>query len=388
MVVVMVHGGYEYGRDPSAQVRTLSDTAVAAGATLVVNHHPHVVGGLRFADGSLTAWSMGNLLFDQTVWPTFESYVLTVAVRDGRVVGGWTEPVRIQNYQPTGVAGADADWVASGTLPRSEGPWVVDDGSLWLDTAGAARTTTHPAVDASLLRLDGACAPGAGRELLWTGDFEDRDLQPATASTGAGDGPARPAALWDVSTEEPYRRWEADGGRTGAGVRLHRADRHSDDVLLNPIHRVLVRAGDRLTLLVDLRADHGDPDVSLQLSWYNDTRGGSQARTVSDVPVSSDWQTFRIDVTVPRHAVAVMPYVRLRPPEDGVDQALVDNVRLVDFDEPGCDYVRQPAGVVTTTSLPPVSHSSIAQRVAATVIPAEAPSAIPAAPPDRRGPSE
>ena len=61
----MVHGGDNYERTPSADLRELSDTAVAAGATIVVNHHPHVVGGLRFSDGNLTAWSMGNLLFDQ-----------------------------------------------------------------------------------------------------------------------------------------------------------------------------------------------------------------------------------------------------------------------------------------------------------------------------------
>lgn len=72
----MIHGGYEHGRDLSVQVRRLSDIAVESGATLIVNHHPHVVGGLRFESGALTAWTLGNLLLDQTVWPTFESYDL------------------------------------------------------------------------------------------------------------------------------------------------------------------------------------------------------------------------------------------------------------------------------------------------------------------------
>ncbi|MEJ7715124.1 MAG: CapA family protein [Thermoleophilaceae bacterium] len=105
IVVAMIHGGFEYGRDPSGQIRALSDAAVAAGATMVINHHPHVVGGLRFANGRLTAWTLGNLLFDQTVWPTFESYLLRVAARQGKVVSAWIEPLRIQHFQPTGVFG-------------------------------------------------------------------------------------------------------------------------------------------------------------------------------------------------------------------------------------------------------------------------------------------
>ena len=386
IVVAMVHGGYEYGRRPSAQVRRLSDVAVAAGATMVINHHPHVVGGLRYADGGLTAWTLGNLLFDQTVWPTFESYILTVVVRNGRVVGAWTEPVRLQNYQPTGVYGADADWVARGALPRSQGPWVVDDGSLWLDTVGAGRTTTYePETSAGLLRLDGGCAPGAGRELLWTGDFEDRDLQPDTASTTTTRAEPRPAALWNATAEDPYRRWGPGDGRTGAGVRLHRADRHEDDVLLNPIHRVLVGSGDRLTLLVDLRAAFGRPTVTLQLSWYNDTRGGSQAQTIADVPVTSQWRTYRVDIAAPRRTVAVTPYVRLSPPEDDVVQAQVDNVRLINFDEAGCDYLDAVTGAVTATRLPPHAPDVDPVSVTATELPAQRPRSLPAPPPERRG---
>jgi poly-gamma-glutamate capsule biosynthesis protein CapA/YwtB (metallophosphatase superfamily) len=266
VVVVMVHGGDNYERTPSAELRALSDTAVAAGATIVVNHHPHVVGGVRFADGKLTAWSMGNLLFDQTMWPTFESYVLKVAVRQGRVVSAWLEPVRIQRYQPTGLYGADADWVARGALARSEGAWVAEAGSLWLDSTGKARATTIPAGAGQLTRLRSGCAAGAARELLWTGDFEPGDVHTAG-----------PAPLWNVTGRDAYRQLDSDAARDSArGVLLHRADRHAADVLLNPLHRIPVRPGDRLTLLVDHRSLFGTPDAAVQLSWYNDIVGGSQ----------------------------------------------------------------------------------------------------------------
>lgn len=372
IVVVMVHGGFEYGRSPSAQVRALTDAAIAAGATMVIDHHPHVAGGLRFADGRLTAWSMGNLLFDQTVWPTFESYVLKVAVRRGRVVSAWLEPVRLQGYQPTGVYGPDADWVARGALARSTGPWLAEAGSLWLDTEAAARTTTTAArvPGGPLTRLRSGCAPGAGREMLWTGDFEQGDVRSD-----------EPAPLWNVSRGDPHRYLDPDAGHDSPqGVLLHRADVHREDVLLNPLHRILVRPGDRLTLLVDHRTLFGSPDAAIQLGWYNDTRGPSQEQTTVALPTGRGWTTSRIDVTAPRHTVAVHPFIRLRPPDEGVSQLAVDNVRLIDWDQAGCDFLRA-GGRVRQQTLPPTAPQAAGVSVPATVLPVPAPSALP------RGPS-
>lgn len=368
-VVVSIHGGYEYGRDPSDQVRALSDLATDAGATLVVNHHPHVVGGLRYDDGRLTAWTLGNLLFDQTVWPTFDSYVLQVAVRAGKVVSAWVEPVRLQDYRPTAVVGDDADWVVRGAEARSEGPWVPDDGSLWLDTAAVARRSTST-TSGGLARIDRGCAPGAGREVLWTGDFESGDL---TEERGV---------LWNARTSTPYRKVDGSAARHGdAGVLLHRGSANSGAVQLSVDHRVLVQGGDELTLLVDTRARFGDPDAHLQVSWYNDTRGGSQARTVVPLPASGRWQTLRVDLRVPRNAVAVQPYITLAPPETGVAQLAVDDVALVDWTTPGCDYVRT-AGAATAEGLAPLSAEPEVTPVAARTLAATPVVQVPPGPTD------
>ncbi|WP_445257109.1 CapA family protein [Nocardioides aurantiacus] len=382
-VVVSIHGGYEYGRDPSAQIRRLSDLATASGATLVVNHHPHVVGGLKYdssaggGGGQLTAWTLGNLLFDQTVWPTFDSYVLQVAVRAGKVVSAWVEPIRLQDYKPTAATGDDADWVVRGTEARSEGPWVVDDGSLWLDTAGAARratdargtsaasgTATAGVGAGGLARIDRGCAPGAGREVLWTGGFEAGDL---TRARGV---------LWNARTATPYRKVDRSGARTGeAGVLLQRGSANSGNVQLSVDHRVLVQGGDELTLLLSTRARFGNPDTKLQVSWYNDTRGASQARTLIDIPASEDWQTSRVDLRVPENAVAVQPFVSLAPPETGVSQLAVDDVAMIDWSTPGCDYTRTP-GAVSDDALAPMSPAPAVTPVQAESLTATAPSRI------------
>jgi Bacterial capsule synthesis protein PGA_cap len=372
VVVVMIHGGFEYGRRPSPQVRALSIAARRAGATLVVNHHPHVVGGLSAGRG-LTAWTMGNLLFDQTVWPTFESYALTVAVTEGEVSAAWVEPLRVQDFVPTAVVGEEADWVARGALARSRGRWVVDDGSLWLDVGGAARRESTRVVDAGLSRVDSGCAAAAGRELLWTGDFEAQDLHDA-----AQDSPQAP--LWNVEPGDPYRHLDSGAAHHGEeGVLLHRGSANETDVLLTVDHRVLVGERDRLTVLLDHKALHGDPSGTLQLSWYNDTKGSSQARTEVAVPVGDDWRTLRLDVRVPVNAVAVQPFVRLAPPDRGVSQLAVDDVRLIDWDSRGCDYVRGPVEL-RSRSLAPAAAPPAASPVAAQRVQGRAPRRLPPGP--------
>lgn len=332
--VVQIHGGFEYSRTPSGRVRTLSEAARDAGAALIVDHHPHVVGGLVGGDGTLTAWSLGNLIFDQAVWPTFESYVLVAAIRDGEVVGAWAEPIRLQEYRPVGVTGRDADWVARGALARSEGPWRLDDGALWLASADDPVDTTPVAVPDGGIALVGAgCGIGGGRELLWTGDFEDRDVDPQI------DG----GALWDVSTGVVRDRDVAAAAAAGGkqGVRLVRAGGHTRDLLLSHLHRVPVTPGHDMTALLRWRWAAGSAPATVELAWYEGTRGPSGTTSSVDLPRDVDgWQDLRLDVVVPEGAAGVGLRVRLQPP--GLQRAVldVDDIRLVDHDEQGCDTLR------------------------------------------------
>lgn len=75
-VVVSVHWGYEYepAADP-AQVAAVK-ALFAAGADLVVGHHPHVVQGTIMVDGRFAAYSLGNLVFDQGQGDTVQGLAL------------------------------------------------------------------------------------------------------------------------------------------------------------------------------------------------------------------------------------------------------------------------------------------------------------------------
>jgi hypothetical protein len=272
------------------------------------------------------------------------------------------------------VFGEDADWVARGALARSEGPWTVDDGSLWLDAERKARAERVSAgAGRDVERIGAGCSPSAGRDLLWTGDFEDRDLD---ASAGV--------PLWNVDDDNKDRRGIAPaafGGRRG--VRLRRSGADREDILLTPQHRILVDAGKELTVLLRHRTVSGRADLVLTLGWYNDTRGGSQAQTVVPLRRQEGWQATRVDVRVPANAVAVQPFLRLRSPDLSLAAADVDNVRLIAWGEPGCGYVRRPT-TVERRAVAPLPAAPAVEPVEARQARVPSPPALPPGPPDAR----
>lgn len=65
VLVVSVHRGAEYVREPSEKERILLRSVVDAGADLIIGHHPHVVQPVEEYRGALIAYSLGNFVFDQ-----------------------------------------------------------------------------------------------------------------------------------------------------------------------------------------------------------------------------------------------------------------------------------------------------------------------------------
>ena len=352
-VVFSIHGGYEYGRDPSAGVRRLSVAAREAGARLVVNHHPHVTGGFDLTDGTLTAWTMGNFVFDQTVWPTFGSYLVAAAVRDNELVRAYVEPLMIEEYSPRGLTGDRAIHMSREAAGRAPGPFLLEDGAMEVDLAGAAianqrlvAVSGDPTIG-SVYRVNGgasvaAVAPGGdgrvvlGRDLLSFGSFENEAVDPARTN----------GSFWDLLGTD--RRTSAAAAYSGeAGAELRRDRQRQFDAVLSPIHRVLVTPGSQLSIIGRVKTV-GEATVSLQMSWYPDTKGPSIARTMQLLvdDADADWRAFRLDVTVPDGIVAAGLFIRLAPPPNGVARARIDDLAMVEWagadTEPGplFDYVK------------------------------------------------
>ncbi|HHW12086.1 MAG TPA: hypothetical protein GXX33_03690, partial [Firmicutes bacterium] len=108
LVVVSIHWGQEHQHYPTAKQQHLGRTALAAGADLVVGHHPHVLQGLAVTEEGIIAYSLGNFIFDQKPEATRQGLLLEVAgdrygIRQLRCV-----PLLIENEQPQLVEGEAA----------------------------------------------------------------------------------------------------------------------------------------------------------------------------------------------------------------------------------------------------------------------------------------
>ncbi len=369
LVVMMIHGGFEYDPEPSPRIRSLSETARRSGAGLVINHHPHVVGGLDFDGQGLIAWTMGNLVFDQTIWPTFASYLLTVNVRDGQVVSAHADPLLISDFVPAGATDAWAERVTMDALARSTGPFGDDGGTVVLvateDVTVDERTDVlagdpvlgaiHDAPRGWRYRsIDPSANLDFGRELVGVGGFEDVDTRTEDAR----------GALWAIEGSARSITPEA-AAAGGLGARLDRVAGNRTDAVLTTLHRILVEPGGALTASGLLRLGD-DADVTIQLSWFPDTRGPSDQQTLLEITRSgAEWTPFRLDAVVPDSAVAVGLIVRLAPPGLGRVSVDVDDIELIEWAplcEGACRHVRvrTPSEVVLVRERFPGADSDLA----------------------------
>ncbi|HET8579988.1 MAG TPA: hypothetical protein VFL31_03240, partial [Nitrospiraceae bacterium] len=312
------------------------EVARQAGATLVINHQPHVGGGFAWRDPSLIAWTMGTFLADQTIWPSLSSYMLAVYLREGKVVRAYVEPLIIDGFVPHGLTGELADYVVRGAAGREPGPFIMESSAMEVDlqSRGLQSTYTQP--------MDGGLDPGLiipvppsqwisgftgngklrlGRDLLWVGSFENEEVESAS----------RVAPLWDLSLGDiRVGRDFAYEGETG--IRLTRDTSNIEDAVTSNLHRVLVKPYADLSITGMIRINPG-VRPSVQLSWYSATLGPSFSKTTQPIEVHSDgsWQPFRLDVQAPKGAVAVGVYLRLSPPDKGTNVADFDNIRIIEW---------------------------------------------------------
>ncbi len=78
VVVVLVHNGYEIVQRVSEDQQATAKLAIDSGASLVIGHHPHVLQRIDTYKEGLIAYSMGNFVFDNFLFPPNYSAILKV----------------------------------------------------------------------------------------------------------------------------------------------------------------------------------------------------------------------------------------------------------------------------------------------------------------------
>jgi poly-gamma-glutamate synthesis protein (capsule biosynthesis protein) len=343
IVVVMIHGGTEYDTTPTNKITYLSEIARQAGATLVINHQPHVVGGFSLRDQSLIAWTMGSFLSDQTLWPALRSYMLAIYLREGKIVRAYIEPLMLDGFVPHGLTDKLADDVVRDATGLKPGPFIMESGAMEVDLGGRALQKTYSE------SMDGGSAPGEiiaipqsqwisgfkgtgklllGRDLLWVGGFENDEID--SASHGA--------PLWDL--ESGNIRIGRDYAYEGSmGIRLTSDVNNTNDAVTTNLHRVWVNPYSTLSVIGMARLNQGVA-VHIQFSWYSTTSGPSFLKNTQpiEVPADGSWQPFRFDVHIPSKALALGVYLRLKPPDKGTVTADFDNIRIIEWANPRAQF--------------------------------------------------
>ena len=86
LVIVEIHGGFQFSDVASEFAMRAAHAAIDAGADLVVGHHPHVLQGFEWYKGRLIAYSLGNFVFDQDFLSTFPSVILRTIFEGDRMI--------------------------------------------------------------------------------------------------------------------------------------------------------------------------------------------------------------------------------------------------------------------------------------------------------------
>ena len=100
VVVAYFHWGVERSTVPTWRQRDLAQTALDAGATVVLGAHPHVLQPIERRGRRLVAWSLGNFVFAAHSPGTTRTGILRIRLGARGVVGTSFRPARIDWVRP------------------------------------------------------------------------------------------------------------------------------------------------------------------------------------------------------------------------------------------------------------------------------------------------
>ena len=366
----MLHGGSEYTDYPTNAMRSRFVSLMQQGAGLVMAHHPHTIHGIGLVNPGtgprFVMMSLGNFVFDQDVWETFNSFV---AIADIDVSGSTYNvarlelvPFHLENYVPKLLSG---EWLAragrqighlSSTLPTAPSGSATADGLYGAtvfpsgyrvlalrDAAQYSTATTNPVTNVTVttnatapikfarnaasdslyyIKTNYTATAEYGRELLLMGDGEDLDV----------DGDYSEGSAWDQSTA---RYVENSVTRTGTGaiVLLRNSANTSDSSLFNK-NRVSFPGGSKLTLTGYVRGDTAG--IFKVTTRFYDANGATLSTTDSYTKAAGTYgfTQFTINLTAAASATSVRFYFKQSPPAAGEGRVFIDDVDLVRWEAP------------------------------------------------------
>jgi hypothetical protein len=362
-----MHGGAEYGTTPTGPMRDRFEQAHTGGAKLVVAHHSHTVYGVALwgdeLDPSVSLLSLGNFIFDQDVFETFNSFMAVVDIDRANATDYSITQLRLipfhqENYRPSLIAGDQAQWLArhvghiSTFLPDRSAD-TLRPAIAFADAAGIGvmlrpgdvRTTTESQVDVAVIR-DGkspvlalnqdrgpadyftsyAQVPDGTRlrlakDHLIFGDFEDHDVD---GKFGENDH------WWQTSTRYPTAD-EAHRGRYS--MALYRAKGSETSVNTQLRNRLSFDSSEELTLGCWFKGKNaGRVEVTAEYIRRGTRTQIGEERVFTLMGGQYDWTPWTVPLSPTRGAGHVRFVITMQPPEDKAGGTLfVDDCTLLSW---------------------------------------------------------
>lgn len=81
----IIHGGNEMISYPEPSFRELCVKLIEAGATSVITHHPHVLGGMEYVNGNPIFYSLGDFIFDGKSYKRRRGAILEIKILEDTI---------------------------------------------------------------------------------------------------------------------------------------------------------------------------------------------------------------------------------------------------------------------------------------------------------------
>jgi poly-gamma-glutamate capsule biosynthesis protein CapA/YwtB (metallophosphatase superfamily) len=372
LVIVQIHGSSQLAELPTRNFVEATHGAARAGADLVVGHHPHVVQGFEFYEGTLIAHSLGNLVFDQDLGVTHPSVVLRAVFEGTELLEAKVYPIVLDRYRPVLVAGEAAsriiDEVAEASIQtgysdrladnslalipadRTPSAQVIERSGIGYVVPGPSEQSTQvyipdgaPTAADQSIRIDDATSDLIlGRDLFGYGTVED--VQADQTVEGGLEWSLPPGAVEvdDTAPSGPFV------------VKLARTSQHLEAALARtsarlpiPPHRWTDESGApadgpatysaRVWLK---RVGAGIPSVRLSYYVFDDTNPTRLPQSAHlgevDVPIPAvndgAWHEYWLELPEPPPgATAMFAGVALQPPESHSGTIWFDGFAVVEW---------------------------------------------------------
>ncbi|MCP3995371.1 MAG: CapA family protein [bacterium] len=373
LVVVQLHGGYQFADVSSDYFGKATRASVDAGADLVIGHHPHVLQGFEIYKDTLIAYSLGNFVFDQDFLSTHPSVILRTVFEGTELLETTLYPVILDGYRPVAVGGDVAAGVLQlmneASLQNAEAIRLPDRrigmtptnapvtamvvnrggrGSVVRVTEASTLAVSFEAADplsigGELVQIDsGASGLLVGRDIFGYGSLEDRQADGAAAGGLEWSTPPQSLVIEPSSPEGPWV------------VRLDRTSQHLNEIVARtaarvsmPAHRWFDSDGSPVDGTASYsvrvwgkRVGAGIPFIRVAFYEFDDTDptrapDSTPLETIDiELPLVNDaeWHELWVELPpLPEDANTALVGVGLAPPESQSGTVWIDGLQVIEW---------------------------------------------------------